>query len=165
MKIWFISDTHFGHNNIITYHNRPFNDVNEMNEILIENWNNKVSNKDIIFHLGDFSIGNEKEYIGRLNGRKFLILGNHEKKLPKFYISIGFEEVYKFPIIYNNFYILSHEPVYLNSYMPYVNIHGHIHSNKIECLSKDNKNLYYNVSVEKINYIPILFNKIEEKYK
>ena len=55
MVYWFTSDTHFGHKNIIEYCKRPFSSVEQMNEMLIKKWNNKVKVDDIVFHLGDFS--------------------------------------------------------------------------------------------------------------
>lgn len=57
MNKWFISDTHFSHNNIIRYTGRPFQSVDEMNEKLIENWNALVEPQDIVFFLGDFGLG------------------------------------------------------------------------------------------------------------
>ena len=81
MKVFIISDTHFNHANIIKYCNRPFKDTKEMDEMMIKNWNETVSNKDIVLHLGDFGLG-KKEYIAsivkRLNGKKILIMGNHD---------------------------------------------------------------------------------------
>ena len=71
-RIFFTADTHFGHKNIIRYCQRPFVDVDEMNEILITNWNNVVGKEDIIFHLGDFAMGGSSEWaklLQRLNGR------------------------------------------------------------------------------------------------
>ena len=58
-SIWFTSDTHFSHCNIIKYCNRPFKDVDEMNKILIQNWNNVVRPDDIVWHLGDFALGDK----------------------------------------------------------------------------------------------------------
>lgn len=73
-KIYFISDTHFNHKNIIKYCNRPFKDVEEMNKVLIENWNNTITDFNTIFHLGDVALTNEsemKEIISKLKGKKF----------------------------------------------------------------------------------------------
>jgi len=161
-KIFIISDTHFGHSNIIRYEDRPYNDIEEMNDSLIKNWNQVVKNNDIIFHLGDFAFANKeglKELINALNGRKMLIMGNHDRQInrhPKYWRDIGFEEVFKYPIIYKEFFILSHEPVYLNENMPYVNIHGHIHSTKYSYRG------YFNACVENINYTPIEFEAIKK---
>ena len=79
-RIFFTADTHWGHRNIIRYCQRPFVDVEEMNEALITNWNNTVGKDDIVFHLGDFAMGGSAEWcrlLERLNGRIYLILGNH----------------------------------------------------------------------------------------
>jgi len=84
--IFFTSDTHFYHKNVIRYSNRPFSSVEEMNEALIEKWNSTVSVKDEVYHLGDVSfssLGNTLSILDRLNGRKKLILGNHDRTLSK----------------------------------------------------------------------------------
>lgn len=79
-NIWFTSDTHFGHANIIRFQNRPFKDVNEMDEILIQNWNKCIKPGDDIYHMGDFSFSKQPEKVAkRLNGNIHLILGNHDR--------------------------------------------------------------------------------------
>ena len=78
---WFISDTHFNHTNIIKFCNRPFNDVFEMNEAIIQNWNGLVKPLDTVYHLGDVGFGRLDDIIGRLHGEKILIVGSHDKKL------------------------------------------------------------------------------------
>jgi calcineurin-like phosphoesterase family protein len=83
-KIWFTSDPHFNHTNIIKYCKRPFDNVEEMNEVLIDNWNMVVGKDDLVICCGDFSLGSSKQAIGvlnRLNGHKLLIKGNHEKSV------------------------------------------------------------------------------------
>jgi calcineurin-like phosphoesterase family protein len=80
-NVFFTGDTHFGHRNIIDYCSRPYESVDEMNECLIKNWNDKVGPDDTVFHLGDFAMGNRKlvpEYKRRLNGEIWLIRGNHD---------------------------------------------------------------------------------------
>lgn len=163
-KVLMISDTHFGHANIIGYENRPFESLSQMDEELIKNWNSVVNKHDVIYHLGDFAFHyNEqklKQLISRLNGHKVLIMGNHDgNHNAKFWRNVGFEEVYRYPIIYKGFYILSHEPVYLNDHMPYVNLHGHIHSKKYDSTQ------YVNLSVEVINYTPVLFDDIKKQFE
>lgn len=78
MTTWFTADHHFNHANIIEYCNRPFYNVEQMNEELIIRWNNKVGVGDIIFHLGDFGFGNVRRIIDRLNGMIYLIPGSHD---------------------------------------------------------------------------------------
>ena len=81
MRTFFTADTHFGHANIIRYTARPFKDVDEMDRVLIENWNSVVSKEDIVYHLGDFSFGPATKYMTQLNGIKCFVRGNHEKPL------------------------------------------------------------------------------------
>ena len=83
-SVWFTSDTHFGHRNILKFceKTRPFESASEMDAALIRNWNAKVQPNDIVFHLGDFSFGNlthTKNVLEQLNGRKILIYGNHDQ--------------------------------------------------------------------------------------
>jgi calcineurin-like phosphoesterase family protein len=165
-RVWVISDTHFGHKNIIQYTGRPFSSVEEMDNTMIENWNKVVAPEDTVYHLGDFILSkkhNIKEIARVLHGDKILIFGNHDKQSSQFYRNI-FKEVYANPIIFKEFYMLSHYPVYLNKNMPYVNIHGHIHEKVMVCQS-EGKNLYFNACVEHLNYTPILFDDIEKIYK
>lgn len=80
---FFTSDTHFNHANIIRFCNRPFRNVEEMNEAIVANWNEVVGENDTVFHLGDFCLGGAAEwtrFLDRLNGRIYLILGNHDLK-------------------------------------------------------------------------------------
>ena len=79
--IFFTSDTHFGHRNIIGHCHRPFSSVEEMNEAIIRNWNQVVEKDALVFHLGDFGVGGAEEWngwLGRLNGRISLVMGNHD---------------------------------------------------------------------------------------
>lgn len=84
--IHFTSDTHWGHNNIIRYSNRPFASVEEMNEALIANWNAVVKYDDVVYHLGDFAFlpyDKLKQIARRLNGTKHFIRGNHDKEIDR----------------------------------------------------------------------------------
>ncbi len=81
-NIWLISDTHFGHANILQHCPRPFSSIEEMDQQLIVNWNNTVGDKDHIFHLGDFAFCNPKTAIEirkQLKGQIYLVKGNHDK--------------------------------------------------------------------------------------
>jgi calcineurin-like phosphoesterase family protein len=83
MKRYYIADTHFNHANILRFDNRPFANTKEMEEVIVKNWNDRVTADDIVYILGDFCWSLEDEWIrilDRLNGRKMLILGNHDLK-------------------------------------------------------------------------------------
>lgn len=164
-KVFFIADTHFGDEDIIKYENRPFQSVEEMESVIINNWNKTVSAEDKVYILGDVAkIGNAtdegiKQYLKpivkeKLNGIKFLVKGNLDTLSNQDYRDIGFEEVYDHPIIINDFLILSHELLYINVHMPYINLFGHVHGNPA---IKDNSKYHCCTSVERINYTPILF--------
>ena len=156
MRRFFISDLHLGHENIIKYENRPFGDCEYMKNEIVKRWNNAVSKHDMVFVLGDVAFGKENlDAISDLNGRKILVIGNHDTFSPKIYIDAGFESVSEWPIILDDFYICSHAPIYLCNSMPYANIHGHIHGKQMV------GGAYFNVSVEQINYTPINFDEIK----
>ena len=80
--LWFTSDTHFSHVRIIELCDRPFKDIQHHNEMLVKNWNEVVSLEDQVFHLGDVALGSfvdSIQYVGRLNGEKYLAAGNHDR--------------------------------------------------------------------------------------
>lgn len=161
-KYFVISDHHFYHKNVIRYEDRPFKDLEHMKKMLIKNHNSVVTNNDVVFFLGDVSFTNKektKEIITQMYGHKILIRGNHDTKSRNWYLDVGFAEVIDYPIIYKGYFILSHEPAYLNDKVPYVNIHGHTHGKSMS------ESYYVNVSVEQINYTPVDLDDIIEKIK
>ena len=200
-KIWFISDTHFWHANIIKYCHRPYADIKTMNEDIIKRWNSVVGKDDIVWHLGDFAFfkrnGEQHEEVRKLvnslHGKINLVLGNHDKRISKsqyYWINLGFQSVYDRPVLYMDNYILSHEPlITYNSldikYHPKLrNIFGHVHNSNADYYAmkaEDQKNWNlehpefrtipditshtFNVSIEVIDYKPILFEDIVEKMK
>lgn len=161
MKIWFISDTHFGHNNVIKYCNRPFENTEEMDKALINNWNNLVSKDDIIYHLGDVAMTTNKErlrnYLSKLNGYKILVKGNHDSRKSKDYLELGFNLVYNKPVVVGPF-ICSHKPI-INDIGIYKNVHGHTH----DFVLKDD--VHINVCVETRNYRPVLLTDLIKEAK
>ena len=168
--IYFISDTHFYHSNIIKYCNRPFKDVNEMNETIINNWNSIVKENDTIYHLGDFCLSSDddiKKIFNKLNGNKILIRGNHDRKSVKFYEEIGFTVLTCAPIILNEYKImLSHVPLPDAKIKEgYINLHGHIHNKRISDDYPKNysENKHINLSVDVTNYKPISIDEINKK--
>jgi calcineurin-like phosphoesterase family protein len=154
--IYFIADTHFCHEKIIRYCNRPFSNADEMDDAMIVRWNRVVKNRDAIWHLGDFALTKDvekmRDIMSRLNGHKYLVLGNHDLHPVQVYYDVGFKYVSKYPIIFKKFYILSHEPMFVNSNMPYFNIHGHMHDNMV-CQTKTEQT--FCVSVERHDYSPV----------
>jgi calcineurin-like phosphoesterase family protein len=97
-QLYFTSDLHLGHKNIIKYCDRPFHDVDHMNDVIIDNWNSVISDDDVVFILGDVAFGDKRDlevYLARLSGRKILIQGNHDrdKNIPH----------HMFDIIYDGF--------------------------------------------------------------
>ena len=121
---YFISDIHNLDSNIITYEHRPFKDVYEMRKTIIENCNNIIKEHDTLWILGD--IGNP-EILKELKGNIKIILGNHDNK--ESILKVRFDiEIYDYPIMVGPLW-LSHEPIlYMPPEIPYLNIHGHIHS-------------------------------------
>jgi calcineurin-like phosphoesterase family protein len=80
MQVFFTGCTHFGHANIIKLANRPFADVEEMNEALVERWNARVRPGDRVYHLGDVAWKTATPWMERLNGQKFVLIGNHDER-------------------------------------------------------------------------------------
>jgi len=97
--IYFTSDTHVGHKNIISFCERPFESTEHMNEALVYNWNSTVKPEDTVYHLGDVSFMNKQKTLDichRLNGNKKLIMGNHDlNRDVNFWYECGFAEVWR----------------------------------------------------------------------
>lgn len=131
--IWFTSDTHFDHANIIEFCGRPFANVEEMNETMVAKWNARVKPEDEVYHLGDFAMGpatNIGKFRERLNGEIILIRGNHDRSEARM-LSFGFKaalpEAY-FPGGALHL-LLTHRPARESMDRPPfdVNLHGHVH--------------------------------------
>lgn len=154
--IWVISDTHFGHANILTFCGadgariRPdFDSADEMDEYMVERWNSVVRPGDKVYHLGDVAMRKEHlSIVRRLHGQKRLVRGNHDIFDTRLYIEAGFKEAYGVRVLAGM--LLSHFPVHPSSVGRFLgNVHGHIH----ERPSPDGP--YLNVSVEAVAYTPI----------
>ena len=171
MTIWFTSDHHFGHANIIKYCNRPYNSVAEMNSLMQSAWNSVVESGDTVYYLGDFAMQPQMvtEILPKLNGIKILIAGNHDKchggaaKWVEHYMAAGFESIQKqmeMEIGADN--VLLHHFPYRNESDPAQKhygsrpvdrgrwlLHGHVH-NRWKVSKRQ-----INVSVEPWNFEPV----------
>lgn len=159
MAKFVFSDPHFNSERIITLGRRPFHNVADMNHTLIQNYNAIVGKQDICYWLGDVMYDASKEKVAnilrQLRGRKFLILGNHDRGHSEtWWLSCGFEKVFSHPIYdAENYIMLSHEPLEeFGNTPPIVNIHGHIH---IQPYDFKNHQQCINVCVEKTGYKPV----------
>lgn len=160
-KIFLIADTHFGSDAIRRYENRPFATAAEMDEELIRRWNAVVAPEDTVVHLGDFGAqGHEGEILARLSGRVILVKGNHDTKSSAYYRACGFAEVYDLPVLWGGFWLLSHEPLYVNTNMPYANLFGHVHGNP---QFRDFSPQHFCVCVERTGYAPISLEEIQRR--
>ena len=156
-KHFVVADLHFGHANVILYEPIRADKIAEQcgcsvfsildlarnkseavlqahNEMIVNAWNKVVGPEDIVFFLGDFCLTRNKElirdWVSRLNGRKRMIMGNHDTRKEDFYMECGFESVSRYPVLYNNHIFLSHQPL-PKEIVPtgYINFFGHVHSN------------------------------------
>ncbi len=162
-QIYLIADTHFGDEAILRYENRPFARVEEMDEAIIRSWNNTVTPEDTVFVLGDVSaydMEKTSEICHRLHGEKYLIMGNHDTAAESEYLACGFTQVSRYPIIFENFWMFSHEPLYINRNMPYANIFGHVHNNP---MYRTDSPQSFCVCVERIGYTPIAFKEVKRR--
>jgi calcineurin-like phosphoesterase family protein len=125
MKIYVIADTHFGHANMVKYHNRP----EQFDRILVDNWNAMVGKEDVVFHLGDIAFKRDLDMfrlMKKLHGRKILCLGNHDKQKPEWYMEQGFAFACTYYIFKG--VCFSHKPVTPLPPGCTLNIHGHFQS-------------------------------------
>lgn len=141
---YYIADTHFGHANIIRFDERPFKDTLEMEQTLIKNWNERVTKDDVVYILGDFCWGTEKDWLrilDKINGAKVLIKGNHDLKNPSATLKSKFRQIcdYKEITDHRRRIIMSHYPLmfYRASYGDDVwHFCGHTHNRTAEELKR-----------------------------
>jgi calcineurin-like phosphoesterase family protein len=166
-----ISDTHFGHKNILKFTGandeliRPFDSVEEMDEHMVERWNSVVGKGDIVYHLGDVFMGSKTSFDkvwSRLKGSKNLVIGNHDDIR---YLSSGgyFKEICMWKKMTYFGLLLTHVPVHLSTIQhpgkePWgVNVHGHIHEKPSPA------GPYCCVSVEQVGYVPVSIDQLRVK--
>lgn len=154
-RVFVISDTHFGHSKILEFEaeKRSFSSIQEHDEYLVDRWNSVVNRKDTVWHLGDVLFGEHSfDILGRLNGLKKLVMGNHDRYPIQKYLE-HFSQV--FGTVRYREYLLTHVPIHESQFYRFKgNIHGHLHSSKLD----DPR--YINVSAEQINLTPITFDEL-----
>lgn len=176
MNYWFTSDFHLGHANIIKYCNRPFKNLKEMNETIINRHNERVKPRDTVYFIGDYCFRNSpggkkgegellkaEEYKEKLNGNFVFVRGNHDRRnslntnILRVIIEMGKKKMN-----------LVHDPKYANWKYP-INLVGHIHQHwKTKTLINPNnpkqKTLLINVGVDVWNFYPVSWREIDTLY-
>ena len=164
MNTFFTSDTHFYHENIIKYCDRPFNSVYEMNEFIIEKWNKIVKVGDTVYHLGDFAFCRPNqliELLNRLNGNIRLVYGNHDKEIKN---KKGLQSHFEWCKMYHTIngaipIILFHYPMLSWDRQAHNSIHlfGHVHNTPFNVDLPKNM---FNVGVDVNGFAPVHIDSI-----
>lgn len=168
LMIFFTSDLHLGHANIIKYCDRPFSSVEEMDEALIRNWNDKITDSDDVYILGDFAFHGGVAKAGRLKGRKHLVIGNHDLRWLKAYREAGVFEWMKDyhelklkpPVVQERQMIVMFHysmRVWNKSHHGSWHLFGHSHGN-LAGLGKS-----FDIGVDSHNYTPLSFDELKVK--
>ncbi|MEM1225877.1 MAG: phosphoesterase [Planctomycetota bacterium] len=169
-NIWFTSDTHFNHENVIKYCSRPFVDLDDMTESIIASWNCRVMPGDTVYHLGDFALSRGSKHaslvdsiLSRLNGQKWLIKGNHDRKEvtdnPRWIrvkdyheIKVDVGEVHKQRVVMSHYRLFVWNQRHRGAYM----LNGHSHGN----LNHIPWGRSLDVGVDCFDYAPVSFDEV-----
>lgn len=197
-NVFFISDTHLGHEKIITFGHRIFASIEEHDEMIVSNWNSVVGKTDTVRHQGDVCVGGDLterviNCLKRLNGRIFIVPGNHDTRAKlKKYAELGFI-VDTGMVEFKGDFALTHPPVHVQQVETRfkANIHGHLHSDNITrkifrgtdwVVTKNDEGVllkaehvpfydeeldprYVNVSCEQIGLTPVSFDVIKDRLR
>ncbi len=177
--IWFTSDLHFGHQNIIRFCKRPWETTEDMDLSLIQNWNSVVKPDDLVFDLGDFAFATNarwKELLSQLNGHHYLILGNHDitrwpgDKIMELFEGVSHQMILKIDgrtVYLNHYPYLCFGGAWRNPENAVYQLFGHVHSGP-NCEGADTDRLVnlfpyqYDVGVDNNNYTPISWEQVKE---
>lgn len=183
--IRYIADMHFDHEDIIAYDNRPFDSLNHMNEALVENWNRVVAPGDLTWILGDFCTGDSDRWrslLNHLNGRKALIIGNHDDLSTVSALNDLFEDVAEYREIEDGgrHVVLCHYPIlgFHDHYFGWVHLYGHVHTSYEWNLTEHSKKLLKKLYVREdvcrmvntgamlpyMNYTPRSLEELEPRF-
>lgn len=167
--IYFTSDLHFGHSKIINHCNRPFRNAEEMDRALIRNWNETVTYDDEVYILGDLTMRGgmfANEILRQLNGKKYIVQGNHDKfcsneafdtKLVEWVKDYHFIEYGVFQ------FILFHYPIeeWWRMQKGSIHLHGHLHNGleyNLDAIEKGHRR--YDVGADANGYKPISIDEV-----
>ena len=177
-KIFFTSDTHFGHENILKYCKRPFSDIKAHDEELIRRWNEKVPEDGIVFHLGDVAFDTNqriKEILDQLHGKIYLVIGNHDWRRITDQHKARFEEmtqqmsikIGETKIILNHYPLLTFAGAWKGLDATW-QLFGHVHSSPYTDTGLDHQRLVnlfttqYDVGVDNNNFEPVSFEEVKQ---
>ena len=174
-NIFFTSDTHFFHSNVIKYSNRPFKNVLEMNDFLIKSWNQTVKKNDDVYHLGDFALCKKKDLksiVSKLNGNIHVVKGNHDREIIKGSnkdLFIWVKDYYRLKVPDNRapggkqIIILFHYPIESWDQQRYGvwHLHGHSHGYTPRNLSLKR----IDVGVDVWNFKPVSYQEIWNEFE
>ena len=182
-NVFLVSDTHFGHEKTCSVFKRedgsplrPFANAAEMDEVMVQRWNETVNPHDKVYHLGDVAMGKKAlPIMSRLNGDKVLIRGNHDIFDVNVYTPY-FRDVRGCHMLDGMF--LSHVPIHPESLHRFgTNIHGHLHANRVKKMrgidvatgeilySNENDPRYHSVCVELTDFRPISFDDVRQRIR
>lgn len=158
--IWFISDTHFGHSNFLNFTDangekiRRFDNVDQMDDLMITNWNERIKPGDRVYHLGDVAMGGPavSKIMNKLHGSKRLIVGNHD--IIKGDLVNYFHKISMWRVFREYDFVCSHVPLREDNMITTFNLHGHIHQNP----SPSHRHM--NLCVEHTSYRPLHLDEI-----
>ena len=169
MAAFVTSDSHFGHAKMLTFLGpdgnriRPFESLDEMHQVMIDNWNKTVHPKDTVYHLGDVAIPRSGLHVlEQLNGRKILIRGNHDIFKLRDYAKY-FEDIRG--CHFKDKLIFCHIPVHRDCFEGRYKgcVHGHLHVHQV--MHEDNPDpLYFNTCVERNNFTPVSLDAIRQYF-
>lgn len=171
LDTWLVSDTHFGHKNIVKYCNRPMNH----NELMVKNWDALIQPEDTVLHLGDLAVwyGREEDHwldvARQLPGQKYMLRGNHDKLKDKVYAGLGYTVIPEFIQTFDLpgrdmvRVLFSHYPDHSRIGQWDINVHGHVHNNGIDPVLAASGRDYRNISVELMDYRPVRLRDILDK--
>jgi len=168
--IYFTADTHFFHKSIIGCCDRPFESVEEMNQVLARNWNSVVAKRDEIYILGDFAYrakaGEVNRLLASLNGRKYLIKGNHDDFLEdNGFVPSAFEWVKDYYVLRHERrkFVLFHYPIleWDGFFHDAIHLYGHVHNNGTSIEQHERFSL--NVGVDVNDFLPVSIKTVLER--